>query len=890
MSLNAYLATGGKELQRRLLEQLRFSEMTDRDDRIAEAYQKTFTWIFKEQSDSGVDFLNWLRTGAKIYWITGKPGSGKSTLMKYICRDKRTKAHLRAWASPSRLLTASFYFWNSGTYVQMSEQGLLRSLLFQILRKRPGLFPSMFPERWELATFFGTVESEWSLQELHTALTRLDTGDPDLKFCLFIDGLDEFSGDHMRLVRLLQTVVSSPKIKICTASRPWNVFEDAFKSRPSLMLQDLTYNDIKHFVSSNFYGNSYFADLVGQEPDVARGLVESVVTKAAGVFLWVHLVVRSLLSGLGNGDRISDLQKRLDLLPPDLENLYQKILDSIDPFYFQHACQLFQLVRCSNEPLSLLTFSFADEEPDYLFKCSFRSLTGKAKTYRAETMRRRINSRCKGLLELGTSQGLSDEPILENSMDNSNDPVNLPHVEFCAKKSRTDSFQVIAHKASSAADSNNDVPIADKTVQYLHRTVKDFLEDPEVLSQLESASRKTSFDPYVALCRSYMTQLKVEPFQNIDQFSWLARRCLWQAYLCEEHSNESSLERDLVSMLEEFDRAAAKLCLSLSGETHRANWTDHLIPSSALSKDKKIRSSSFLSVAVNLKLYHYVQAKLRPGCIERQNEVPWPLLADTVIHQSPVCRAFEQHEFPSLKMARLLLSNSADPNYQFGSLTIWRKMIADFSPRVGFWEEKAVVDRWVPIIATFLEHGAHISTIPKQDLENLCRCQYGDPAANRDMKLKAKQELDKRLTEESHEQVPTKHTKQVPHVQATKQGLSVHSLGTKLRSSLKISKHLLKLGRYKQSQVTSLSETSEAKPTPVYEMDGVAAIFELEEPQRFEMPGHHENINITLSASPQPIQQTTLNDSKADAASSLNRSPSVNSVSTMNLSAQKETP
>ena len=391
-SSKAYLADGGRKRKQEILDQLSFPEMTDRDDRIVDAYEKTFMWIFRDRSESWASFVSWLRDsdGSGLYWITGKPGSGKSTLMKYICKDPRTFTYLTTWASTSpssRLVTAAFYFWNSGIQIQTTEQGLLRSLLFQILQQAPNLAPCLFPERWEIATFFETSRShDWSLRELHTALSRVNTGERKLKYCLFVDGLDEFGGNHRDLVNLLSKISSSPYIKVCAASRPWNIFEDAFGFRPSLTLQSLTYRDIKQFVGGNFHRNVYFAELELQEPAVARQLIETIVTKAAGVFLWVHLVVKSLLDGLSNGDRVSDLQQRLEMLPPDLENLYRKILDSLDPFYLAHAYEYFQMVRSAAEPLTLLTFSLADEKPNYLFDCSTEPLTPRAQQYRAEIM------------------------------------------------------------------------------------------------------------------------------------------------------------------------------------------------------------------------------------------------------------------------------------------------------------------------------------------------------------------------------------------------------------------------------------------------------------------------------------------------------------------------
>ena len=386
-SIDAYMVNGGRLREKELLQQLHFSEISSRDGRIAEAYAKTFTWIFGNGNDRWVSFANWLRGNDGIYWITGKPGSGKSTLMKYIYNDQRTLELLEEWAAPSHLITAVFYFWNSGVEIQMSQEGLLRSLLYQILRQVPELLPRLFPGQWEVSALFGTSSCDWSQNSLRSALRHLSVQAQDLKFCLFVDGLDEFDGDHVELTNFLMDLAASPNIKLCAASRPWNEFQDSFKSRPSLLLQDLTHDDIKHFVSSRFHSDRYFAELEARESDLAKGLVDKVVEKAAGVFLWVQLVVRSLLSGLRNGDRVSDFQKRLDLLPPDLENLYQKILDSLDPFYFEHAVQFFELVKTAEEPLSLLEFSFADEEPEFLLTCPVHKLTPEDNTYRAEVMK-----------------------------------------------------------------------------------------------------------------------------------------------------------------------------------------------------------------------------------------------------------------------------------------------------------------------------------------------------------------------------------------------------------------------------------------------------------------------------------------------------------------------
>ncbi|TKA83739.1 hypothetical protein B0A55_00086 [Friedmanniomyces simplex] len=77
-------------------------------------------------------FKVWLESGLGIFWINGKAGSGNSTLMKFLADHEQTMDMLRGWASPKALVMASFYFSNSGTMMQKSQEGLLQSLLLQV--------------------------------------------------------------------------------------------------------------------------------------------------------------------------------------------------------------------------------------------------------------------------------------------------------------------------------------------------------------------------------------------------------------------------------------------------------------------------------------------------------------------------------------------------------------------------------------------------------------------------------------------------------------------------------------------------------------------------------------------------------------------------------------
>ncbi|KAE9368295.1 hypothetical protein N431DRAFT_493784 [Stipitochalara longipes BDJ] len=132
-----------------LRQSLRFPTMVDRREAISQAHAETFKWIFRPPPDDDVpwsNFIQWLECGTNIYWINGKAGSGKSTLMRYILENPLTLEHLRSNGDEVEVL--GFFFWNSGSVKQRSQNGLLRSLLFETLQRHPHLSSQLFPNQW----------------------------------------------------------------------------------------------------------------------------------------------------------------------------------------------------------------------------------------------------------------------------------------------------------------------------------------------------------------------------------------------------------------------------------------------------------------------------------------------------------------------------------------------------------------------------------------------------------------------------------------------------------------------------------------------------------------------------------------------------------------------
>lgn len=143
-------------VQAQLLKSLRFSSISERLEAIDEAHSQTFQWIFQSPENSSQyaegrrwdDFPEWLEQKNGLYWVNGKAGSGKSTLMKYAFNNPKTKTYLNTWAGTSKSCVVAFYFWNSGTDQQRSQSGLFRSLLYDTLRQAPELIPVILPAEW----------------------------------------------------------------------------------------------------------------------------------------------------------------------------------------------------------------------------------------------------------------------------------------------------------------------------------------------------------------------------------------------------------------------------------------------------------------------------------------------------------------------------------------------------------------------------------------------------------------------------------------------------------------------------------------------------------------------------------------------------------------------
>lgn len=394
-----------------ILKSLSFDQLYERESVIPEAHRRTFEWMLAPSTDQ--KFVEWLCHESGTFWISGKAGAGKSTLMKFLLEHATTRQELSVWAEGD-LVIAKHFFWRPGTSLQRSQDGLFRSILLQILMARPGLLPSVCDERW-LGPYPDSF-LPWSRSQLIKAMRRLQSKleaprlstTEEFKLCLFIDGLDEFEGDHFELIRILRDFTESARIKMCASSRPWLEFFDAFGSTPwQVQVHDLTRQDMLLYVRDQLGADDKFARLRTKDAELASDMITNVVTRAEGVFLWLYLVVRSLLRGLRFDDDLRDLQRRMEALPEDLEAYFSRMLNEIENVYRQRTARLFLTLSIARTSLPVITFFFLnfDDEPVQVEPRTLSSLqkwpdVDPFLLESLETKKRQLIAQCKDIIHI----------------------------------------------------------------------------------------------------------------------------------------------------------------------------------------------------------------------------------------------------------------------------------------------------------------------------------------------------------------------------------------------------------------------------------------------------------------------------------------------------------
>lgn len=333
---------------------------------IAPSHSETLQWLFDSNI---VNFSSWLQDSedrlGPIYWIQGKPGSGKSTLMKFAMMDPRLLELLQS-SEDLPYVVAGFFFHDRGIMVQKSVPGMLQEILHSVLLKSSKLRQFVQPIYLELVKVQKTKLPTWDVESLESAFGAITKQCQVVtRLCLFLDALDEHHGDNEHLATLVKKFVSNAdgdvvKIKFCLASRPWDTFVVNFSKCPGLKIHDHTYNDIRAYSLAEFKRSSMTKIENTSTKDTRSAKLEvlavKVTEKAHGVFIWVRIVVEEIAKALRARTPFFALEEKLANMPEELKDLYEHTLERIEPNHVEESYVMLQIALCALSPLYLDTF------------------------------------------------------------------------------------------------------------------------------------------------------------------------------------------------------------------------------------------------------------------------------------------------------------------------------------------------------------------------------------------------------------------------------------------------------------------------------------------------------------------------------------------------------
>lgn len=326
-----------------LMDALSFDEMDERYSTISAAYSKTCRWLFKtEKYKMWQDEID-MHSHQGFLWIKGKPGAGKSTVMK-VAYDHGVRTFKED-------AIVSFFFNARGTQLQRCAEGMYRSLLHQLLTKVPRL------SAMDLNLGQRVHQSVWHVEQLKNLFREAVLAMGSTRLTCYVDALDECKDDEAQdMIEFFETlselaVEKRVRLRVLLSSRHYPHI--MIRSCLELILdgQEGHELDIADYTRNKLQiGNSR----------AAQSIRDEIQSKASGIFLWVVLVIRILNKAKSQG-KVSQLKSRLKELPVDLHELFERILqrDSFDDRDRRTVLLTFQWLLFAQRPLSREELYFA---------------------------------------------------------------------------------------------------------------------------------------------------------------------------------------------------------------------------------------------------------------------------------------------------------------------------------------------------------------------------------------------------------------------------------------------------------------------------------------------------------------------------------------------------
>lgn len=383
---------------------LSFPGYDAREGLITAAYPGTCNWLLEDEG-----FGAWIKSVKGIFWIKGKPGSGKSTIMKHLLDLVRSEK-TNELSSVFPVFAATF-FNARGSSLETSREGFLRSSIIQILQQKPELFKCIEED------YLGS-KKQFS-EPLLTKMLKVLVRECSLtsRVGLLVDALDEYDGLireqiglFLELIRISQE--SGYLMSICVSGRPVHALTAWLEYYPQLTLEDHSSVDIATYVVAKTSRISSTADAY-----IYKEFREDIMERSKGVFLWVVLVTEELLDAWEASESIAGLRTKLAAIPEDLDDCFGRMLRRIPRSQFSETVAVFKCVLAALRPLTLkelrVALAFGSDD-------SFESIAEMESSDKVvhgdDGLERRVQSCCGGLIEI-TKESLTVQAIHQTVLD-----------------------------------------------------------------------------------------------------------------------------------------------------------------------------------------------------------------------------------------------------------------------------------------------------------------------------------------------------------------------------------------------------------------------------------------------------------------------------------------
>ena len=641
------------------------------------------TWAGYDQKTSP-GFVEWIQSEGRIFWIYGKPGAGKSTLMKQLTQSKQTiDLMLRG---PKPVITVSYFFYELGQHQERQFKSLFVAILSALLQT----FQNTDPRA--VSSIMNILEPQvsrisrdqkqpiWKDEELQEALRQtLIVCQISASLLLFVDGIDECEGDHRGQLDFLRNWIESStksklSVKACIASRDETEIRLRLSMYPSLPIHNFTKANISAYVTTRL-GAAW--EMMSRQPDYTtvifdQGLVDALVEKAEGVFLWVDLVVTQLTLSIEEERTAKELRMQLNDMPEGLRDLYSRIVAKIPQRFLYDTINFLKLYDHSIDPelaykpfiigthlLTLWEFCAAAEDPSTAISCKahfedgFDEENTHSQQHLCAMMKRRIQRTCKGLI----------------------------HVE-----------------------DTNDLPKAEVTL--LHRTVKEFIiRDDQFRLLLARADQQLIRDPEVSLMAMSLRLLKVDPAYEPEWINWVSPENRESTSDVEKREKENAIDNGGSDIVFYFLFAAAAAARKIGSsfkiyidETDRVlssrrpdGWVG-LYYRAYEDETRTDWNTNLLCLAVAHGMDVYIEEEFKRNKAKILDRNQRPLMCY-------LCDQSILYGKDNSEILETLLSNGADPNERFQETTPWM-----LTARGMTWTPPLV---YSSMYQRLMEHGAN---------------------------------------------------------------------------------------------------------------------------------------------------------------------------------------